>query len=78
MLFSSDFIRLITVSFVIAAPLGWYFMSQWLDSFAYHVEIHWSVYGISIAVTLFIALATVGYWSVLAALTNPAETLRTD
>ncbi len=77
-LFSRDFIRLIVISFVMAAPLAWYVMNQWLETFAYHVSIHWSVYLISVASTLIIALATVSYRSVRAAITNPSETLRTD
>ena len=77
-LFSRDFVRLIAISFLIAAPLAWYVMSQWLETFAYHISIHWSVFLISILVTLMIALATVSYRSVRAAITNPADTLRTD
>jgi putative ABC transport system permease protein len=78
LLFSRDFIRLIIISFLIAAPLAWYAMSQWLETFAYHISIHWSVFLISVAATLIIALATVSYRSVRAAITNPADTLRTD
>jgi putative ABC transport system permease protein len=77
-LFSKDFIRLILIAFVIAAPLGWYLMNQWLETFAYHIKIHWSVFLISVAATLFIALLTVSYRSIRAALTNPSETLRTE
>jgi hypothetical protein len=77
-LFSRDFVRLIAISFLIAAPLAWYAMSQWLETFAYHISIHWSVFLISVLVTLIIALATVSYRSVRAAIANPADTLRTD
>lgn len=77
-LFSRDFIRLIVISFLVAAPLAWYVMSQWLETFAYHISIHWSVFLISVGATLIIALATVSYRSIRAAITNPADTLRTD
>lgn len=78
LLFSRDFIRLILIAFAIAAPLGWYFMNQWLQSFAYHIEIHWSVFLISVLATLVIALGTISYRSMKAALANPADTLRTE
>jgi len=77
-LFSKDFIRLIVIAFVIAAPLAWYFMNQWLQGFAYHIDIHWSVFLISILSTLCIALLTVSYRSIRAAVSNPSETLRTE
>lgn len=77
-LFSREFIKLIVVAFLIAAPLAWYFMSQWLQGFAYHTSIHWTVYPIGIISTLLIALITVSYRSAQAAMSNPAETLRTE
>jgi putative ABC transport system permease protein len=77
-LFSGDFVRLILVAFVFAAPLSWYLMNQWLDTYAYHIAIHWSVFVVSVVATLIIALATVSYRAVRAAITNPAETLRTE
>jgi ABC-type antimicrobial peptide transport system permease subunit len=77
-LFSKEFIRLIIIAFLVAAPLAWYFMGQWLESFAYHVEIHWSVFLIAICSTLVIALLTVSYRAMKAALTNPVNTLRTE
>jgi putative ABC transport system permease protein len=78
LLFSKDFIRLILIAFAIAAPVGWYLMNEWLETFAYHVKIHWSVFLISVLSTLFIALLTVSYRSIRAALANPSDTLRTE
>jgi putative ABC transport system permease protein len=78
MLFSKEFIKLIFIAFLIAAPLGWYLMHQWLEEFAYRIDIHWSVFIISVAITLVISLATVGYRAVRAAFTDPASTLRSE
>ena len=77
-LFSKEFVKLIVIAFLIAAPLAWYFMNQWLQGFAYHTSIPWTVYIIGIVSTLLIALLTVSYRSAQAAISNPAETLRTE
>lgn len=77
-MFSKEFIKLITIAFVIAAPLAWYFMNGWLQAFAYRISIHWSAFAIGILSTLIIALATVSYQSIRAAMSNPAETLRSE
>lgn len=78
LLFSKEFIKLIVIAFVIAAPLAWYFMTQWLDNFAYKTTISPLVFVIALVCTLLISLLTVSYRSVRAAMTNPAETLRTE
>jgi Na+-transporting NADH:ubiquinone oxidoreductase subunit NqrD len=78
MLFSKEFVRLIVVAFLIAAPVSWYVMDQWLEGFAYNVDIHWSVFAIAIVTTLVIALGTVSYRAVRAAVANPVDTLRTE
>jgi len=78
MLFSMEFIKLIAIAFVVAAPVAWYFMRQWLDSFAYRISIPWTVFVVGILSTLIIAILTVAYRSLQAAFTNPAETLRTE
>lgn len=78
LLFSKEFVRLIAIAFILAAPIVWYFMDQWLEGFAYRIDIHWSVFVIGIVSTLVIALATVSYRSIRAAVSNPAETLHTE
>lgn len=78
MLFSKEFVRLVVISFLIAAPLAWFLMSRWLENFEYHIDIHWSVFAIGLTTTLIIALLTVSYRSVKAGLTNPVDTLRTE
>ncbi len=77
-LFSGEFVKLIVIAFLIAAPLAWYFMNQWLQEFAYRIPISWTVYVIGIVSTLIIAILTVSYRSAQAAATNPAEILRTE
>jgi ABC-type antimicrobial peptide transport system permease subunit len=77
-LFSREFVKLIVIAFLMAAPLAWYFMNQWLQEFAYRIPISWTVYAIGIGSTLIIAILTVSYRSAQAAAANPAETLRTE
>jgi putative ABC transport system permease protein len=77
MLFSKEFIKLIVMAFVIAAPLAWYFMNEWLSGFAYRTGIHWWVFVLGLVATLVISLLTVSYRSIRSAVSNPAETLRT-
>lgn len=78
LLFSKEFVRLVLISFLIAAPIAWYLMKQWLEGFEYHIDIHWSVFAIGLATTLFIALLTVSYRSLRAGMTNPVDTLRAE
>ena len=77
-LFSKEYFKLITVSFVIASPFGWYLMNMWLDQFAYKITIGPSTFIIGFAVTLTIALATVGYRSLKAAIANPVNSLKCE
>ena len=77
-LFSKEFVKLIVLAFIIAAPVAYYFMNEWLNTFAYNVDINWSVFVIAIVATCAIALATVSYRAIKAAVTNPVDTLRTE
>jgi putative ABC transport system permease protein len=77
-IFSKEFITLVLIAFLLATPLSWYLMNQWLQNFEYHVNIHWSVFAIGLLVTSFIALGTVAYRSVRASLANPIESLRSE
>ncbi|HEY0653213.1 MAG TPA: ABC transporter permease [Chryseosolibacter sp.] len=78
MLFSKEFLRLIAIAFAVAAPLSWYFMNEWLNGFAYNIDMHWSVFLIAVVATSFISLGTVSYRAIRAAIINPVETLRTE
>lgn len=78
MLFSKEFIKLILIGFCVAAPLAYYFANQYLDQFAYKITVGPSVFLIGLAVTVAIALLTVGYRSVKAAMANPTKALRSE
>ena len=77
-LLAKDFVWLVLTAFVIAAPIAWFAMRQWLSSYDYQVPIGWEVFALSGGLALFIAIATVSYQAVRAALTNPAKSLRTE
>lgn len=64
------------IAFVLAIPLSWFFMNWWLESFKYAITIDWQVFAMSIMAGLIIALATVSYHAIKAALINPADTLK--
>jgi putative ABC transport system permease protein len=75
---SKDFIRLILIAFIIAAPVAWWAMNKWLEDFAYRIQITWWMFGIAAVMVLLIALATISFQSIKAAVANPAKSLRTE
>ena len=77
-LLTTDFSKLVLLSALIALPLGWFAMQEWLETFAYHTGIGWWIYALAVVIPVVIALITVGVQSVRAALVNPAETLRME
>lgn len=77
-LLSRDFLKLILVSLLIATPLAYYFMKQWLSDFAYRIDIAWWVFALSGALAIVVAFLTVGYQSMKAALRNPVRSLRNE
>lgn len=77
-LLTQDFVKLVLVSFVIATPLSWYMMQRWLEDYAYKITITWDVFILAGLMSIIIALFTVSYQSVRAALANPVETLRRE
>jgi putative ABC transport system permease protein len=77
-LLSKEFIKLVTISFVIASPIAWWAMNNWLKEYSYRVSISWWVFVLTGILSLFIVAATVGYQAVKAAMTNPAKSLRND
>src|SRR5680860_1281887 len=78
LLITGDFLKLILVAGLIASPLAWYFLDDWLQGFAYRTKIPWWIFGIAIGGLLVITLLTVSYQSVKAALANPVKSLRTE
>lgn len=77
-IFSKEFIVLIVIAFVLASPLAGYVMNKWLENFAYHISLQWTMFFAGIAVTLIIAFMAVGYRSLRAARTNPVNVLRSE
>jgi putative ABC transport system permease protein len=77
-LLSNDFLKLVVIAFIIAAPLAWWAMHHWLQDFAYRTDISWWIFVLAGAITLFIALATVSFQAVRAAIANPVKSLRTE
>jgi ABC-type antimicrobial peptide transport system permease subunit len=66
------------VGFVLAVPIAWYFMNRWLQDFAYRIHIGWWIFIAAAAITILIALLTVIYQAVKAAIANPVKSLRTE
>jgi putative ABC transport system permease protein len=77
-LLSKDFVRLVVIAFVIAAPLAWYFMQKWLQDFEYRITINWVVFATAGLIALFIAIATISFQAIKAAIANPVNNLRTE
>jgi putative ABC transport system permease protein len=77
-LLSKDFVKLVGVAFVIATPLAWYGMSRWLEDYVYRIDLEWWVFVLAGLLALLIALLTVSFQSVKAALMNPVKTLRRE
>ncbi|MBC7743963.1 MAG: FtsX-like permease family protein, partial [Flavobacterium sp.] len=78
MMITKDFLVLILIAFAIAAPLAWLGMNKWLENFAYRTAISWWVFGLGISVMLLIAMITLGFQTIKAALANPVKSLRTE
>jgi putative ABC transport system permease protein len=77
-LLSKDFVKLVTISFFIAAPVAWWAMHKWLQTYTYRVDIGWWVFVLAGFLSMMIALLTVSYQSIKAALANPVKNLRTE
>ncbi|HEU4861232.1 MAG TPA: FtsX-like permease family protein, partial [Chitinophagaceae bacterium] len=77
-LFSKEFTILISVAFLIAAPVGYYLMQEWLSGFYYHTGIGWEIFVIALIISIIIAWITVGYKAIKAAIANPVKSLRTE
>lgn len=75
---SKDFIVLVLIAFVIAVPVTWLVMHNWLQDFAYRINIQVWIFGLSGLLTLVIALATIGLQAIKAAIANPVKSLRTE
>ena len=77
-LFSKEFIILIVIAFVIATPLAWFYMHQWLQDYVYRIDISWWLFAVGGLVAIIIALATISFQAIKAAIANPVKSLRTE
>ena len=77
-LLSRDFLQLVGISCLISFPLAWWAMNKWLQGFAYRIEIHWTVFVFSGMLAMLIAVSTVSFQAIKAAIANPVKSLRTE
>jgi putative ABC transport system permease protein len=76
LLFSRDFIKLVLLANLVAWPIAYFVMSRWLDDFAYRIDLSWTVFITAGTIALLIAILTVSYQAIKAAVANPVESLR--
>jgi ABC-type antimicrobial peptide transport system permease subunit len=77
-LLSKDFLKLVIIGFVIASPLAWWIMNNWLQGFAYRITIGWWIFLLAAVLTITLALATVSIQTIKAAMANPVKSLHTE
>lgn len=77
-LLSKDFLKLVAISIVIASPIAWWVMNKWLQDFAYRTNIGWTVFVITTVAAMLIALITISFQAIKAAIANPVKSLRTE
>jgi putative ABC transport system permease protein len=75
---STDFVKLVLISFVIATPIAWWFMDKWLQDFAFRIDLSWWIFALTGIVALVIALFTLSFQAIKAAISNPVKSLRTE
>ena len=77
-LLSKDFVMLVIISFLIAVPVSYYFMHEWLQNYTYRTQISWWIFAAAGAGALVITLCTVSFQAIKAAIANPVKSLRTE
>lgn len=77
-LLSKDFMKLILISIVLSSPIAYYLMNEWLSGFAYRIDIKWWVFAMAGSAAVLIALLTISFQAIKAALVNPVESLRSE
>jgi putative ABC transport system permease protein len=77
-LLSKEFLTLVAISFLIASPIAWYAMRTWLQGYSYRIDIEWWMFVAAAVLSIMIALITVSFQSIRAALANPVKSLRTE
>lgn len=77
-LLSKDFLKLVAISCLISFPIAWWIMNNWLESYAYRIKISWMIFIIAGLLALLIALLTVSFQAIKAAMANPVKSLRSE
>jgi putative ABC transport system permease protein len=77
-LLSKDFLKLVMLAFLVASPVAWLGMHRWLENFAYQTPIHWWVFVAAAALSITVAILTISFQSIRAALVNPVKSLRSE
>ncbi|MEN0056024.1 MAG: FtsX-like permease family protein, partial [Mucilaginibacter sp.] len=75
-LLSIDFLKLVIISFIIASPVAWFAMNKWLQGYTYRISIEWWVFALAGSLSILIAIGTISFQAVKAALSNPVKSLR--
>jgi putative ABC transport system permease protein len=78
LLVANNFLKLVAIAIIVAIPVAWWAGHKWLEDFAFRIPVHASVFVATTAITLLIALVTVGFHTVRASLANPVKSLRTE
>jgi putative ABC transport system permease protein len=77
-LLSVEFLKLVLIAIVLASPLAYYFMQQWLGDFAYRISLHWWMFALAGLAAVTVALLTLSFQTVRAAMANPVKALRSE
>ncbi|HLO81452.1 MAG TPA: ABC transporter permease [Chitinophagaceae bacterium] len=77
-LLAMDFIKLVFIAIILATPIAWYLMYNWLQDFAYRISINWSVFALAGALAILIAFVTISFQAVKTALVNPVKSIRSE
>ena len=77
-LLSKDFLKLILIAIIIATPIAWWAINKWLEGFAYRINISWWVFAVAGILALLIALVTISFQAIKAAVANPVDSLRSE
>ncbi|MHA4739772.1 ABC transporter permease [Dyadobacter sp. MSC1_007] len=77
-LLSKDFLKLVLMSIVLASPVAWYIMRQWLQGFAYQIDIEWWMFALAGIISVLIAVFTISFQSIRTAMMNPVKSLRSE
>ena len=75
---SKDFLMMVGIAVIIATPIAWFAMNKWLQNFAYRITIEWWVFALAGVLALLIALGTISFQSIKAAMANPVKSLKND